>query len=123
MKNPGWLILLFALVGFAIAEPVYELFRQTPEFLIARQNNEWDVWALTALLSFGLPLMITAPGKAGDRVPMAVPQFSQNIRLTGFSRSSRANAFGSPLVNENSASGMAIITLGFPPVMYWHSRQ
>lgn len=56
-----WLVLLFALTGFAIAEPVFELFRQTPEFLIARQNTVADVWALTAMLSFLLPVIAVLP--------------------------------------------------------------
>ena len=68
MKNLSWQVLLFALIGFAIAEPIYELFRQTPEFLIARQNTVSDVWALTALLSFGLPLIMLVPAWLMNRL-------------------------------------------------------
>ena len=60
-RKSGWLVLIFALTGFAVAEPVFELFRQTPEFLVARQNTERDLWALTLSLNFILPVILVLP--------------------------------------------------------------
>jgi hypothetical protein len=60
-RRSGWLVLLFALTGFAVAEPIFELFRQTPEFLAARQNTVLDLWALALSLSFILPVILVLP--------------------------------------------------------------
>lgn len=55
------LLLAFALCGFALAEPVYDLLLRTPVFLVARQNTPADVWALVACLSFLIPLLSALP--------------------------------------------------------------
>lgn len=57
----GWFLVVFALTGFAVAEPVFALLRQTSEFLIARQNSVPDVVVLAASLSFVLPLIAVMP--------------------------------------------------------------
>jgi hypothetical protein len=54
-------LLPFAAVGFAIAQPVYNLLLQTPVFLVARQNAAIDVWVLVLVLSLLLPLCIAIP--------------------------------------------------------------
>ncbi len=59
--------LLFALAGFAVAEPLFELFRQSPEFLVARQNTVGDVWALVLGLSLVLPASLWLPAGLGGR--------------------------------------------------------
>lgn len=55
------LLLPIALCGFALAQPVYQLLLSTPMFLLARQNTPQDVWALTFLLSLGIPLLLALP--------------------------------------------------------------
>jgi len=61
-NNKLYLFLLpFALCGFAVAQPVYNLLLQTPVFLAARQNTPLDVWALVLTLSFVLPLVLALP--------------------------------------------------------------
>ena len=60
-RSSGWLVLIFGLTGFAVAEPVFELLRQTPQFLVARQNTERDLWALTLSLNFILPMILVLP--------------------------------------------------------------
>ncbi len=56
------LLLPFALAGFALAQPVYNLLLATPVFLLARQNTAADVWALTSVLSLLIPLALALPG-------------------------------------------------------------
>ena len=60
-RSSGWLVLIFGLTGFAVAEPIFELLRQTPQFLVARQNTERDLWALTLSLNFILPMILVLP--------------------------------------------------------------
>ncbi len=54
-------LLPFALCGFVLAQPVYELLLQSPEFLVARQNTLADVWATVAVLSFIIPVLLALP--------------------------------------------------------------
>jgi len=62
VKNRLHLLLLpFALCGFALAQPVYQLLLQTPVFLLARQNAAVDVWVLAGVLSFVVPLALALP--------------------------------------------------------------
>lgn len=68
-------------------------------------------------------LIIIEPGRAGLRVPIAVPQVGQNARVTGRSRSERENSDGEPLVYRKFSCENTMIAFGYPPVMYWHSRQ
>ncbi len=56
------LLLPFALSGFAVAQPIYNLLLNTPVFLLARQNTPVDVWALTAVMSVIGPLVLAFPG-------------------------------------------------------------
>jgi len=55
------LLLPFALCGFAVAQPVYNLLLLTPVFLVARQNTPLDIWALVLVLSFLFPLLLALP--------------------------------------------------------------
>jgi hypothetical protein len=55
-----WLI--FALTGFALAQPLYHLILAAPEFLVARQNTRIDTWLLAAVLSGLVPLILAMPG-------------------------------------------------------------
>ena len=50
------LLLPFAMAGFSLAQPVYNLLLQTPVFLVARQNTALDVWVLVFVLSLVVPL-------------------------------------------------------------------
>jgi hypothetical protein len=64
------LALMFALAGFGIAQPVFEVLAHTPVFLAARQNTVGDIWALTMCLGFVLPTMLAIPAcMARDRYP------------------------------------------------------
>ena len=63
MPKKFYLFLLpFVLCGFALSQPVYQLLLQSPEFLLARQNSNSDVWALVAVLSFAIPMVLALPG-------------------------------------------------------------
>jgi hypothetical protein len=55
------LLLPFAMAGFSLAQPVYNLLLQTPVFLVARQNTALDVWVLVFVLSLLIPLLIAIP--------------------------------------------------------------
>lgn len=54
-------LLPFALCGFAVAQPIYNLLLQTPVFLFARQNTELHIWVLTVVLSLLSPLIPVLP--------------------------------------------------------------
>ena len=56
------LLLPFALSGFALAQPVYHLLLQVPEFLVARQSTALEVQTMVAVLSIAVPLALALPG-------------------------------------------------------------
>ena len=62
-------------------------------------------------------------GLAGLLVTIAVPHYLQNKRVTALSKSFLLKVWGSSFKNLKPFIGIIIITLGFPPVMYWHSLQ
>jgi hypothetical protein len=68
-------------------------------------------------------LRMTTPGISGTRLKICVPQFAQNSRVTGVSRSRREKLAGCPVVYPNPLSRNPKIRLGPPPDTYWHSRQ
>jgi hypothetical protein len=51
-------ILPFALLGFAVAQPIYQLLLGTPQFLLSRQNTGQDILLLAALFSVVLPFLV-----------------------------------------------------------------
>ena len=51
-------ILPLALLGFAVAQPIYQLLLQTPQFLLSRQNTGSDVLFLACVLSLALPITL-----------------------------------------------------------------
>lgn len=55
------LVHLFALSGFAVAQPLYEILRQYPAFLVAHFAEPSDIVALTVLLSLLVPIALTLP--------------------------------------------------------------
>lgn len=56
------MLLPFALCGFSLAQSVYFLLLQTPEFLVARQSTAHEVQAMVLSLSFLIPLVLSLPG-------------------------------------------------------------
>ena len=58
----NYLPLIFALTGFALAQPVYDLILSAPEFLVARQNTNTDTWLLVVFLQVALPLILVPGG-------------------------------------------------------------
>lgn len=58
------LLAIAGLSSLAIAQPVYDLLRRTPEFFAIRQLSMTDVLALVALLAFGPPLALSVPAIA-----------------------------------------------------------
>jgi hypothetical protein len=67
---------LFALVGFAIAQPTLDVLGKAPDFFIFRQADRADilvlVLAVTVLPALGLWLVELAAGLAGERARRAV---------------------------------------------------
>jgi hypothetical protein len=63
---------LFALVGFAIAQPLYDLLGQNPEFFVAHRASPVHVVGMVVLLSvgvaFGLVVLELGAWLAGERV-------------------------------------------------------
>src|SRR6478752_1304689 len=63
---------LFALCSFALAQPLYDLLGQNVEFFVAHRASGIDVLVVGAIISFGLPLVLTGleaiAGLAGLRV-------------------------------------------------------
>ena len=47
---------IFVLAGFALAQPVYDLLGQNPEFLVSHRASPLLIISLALLLSFGIPL-------------------------------------------------------------------
>ena len=61
----GWGLLAIAgLSSLAIAQPVYDLLRRTPEFFAIRQLGVTDVLALVAVLAVGPALALSVPAVA-----------------------------------------------------------
>lgn len=58
------LLAIAGLSSLAIAQPVYDLLRRTPEFLAIRQLSMTDVLALVALLGIGSALALFVPAMA-----------------------------------------------------------
>ncbi len=46
---------VYALFGFAVAQPLYDLLARSPEFLVAHQLESWELIALAGLLSLLAP--------------------------------------------------------------------
>jgi hypothetical protein len=53
-----FIILPLALLGFAVAQPIYQLLLQTPQFLLSRQNTGMDILFLAGALSLVLPVLL-----------------------------------------------------------------
>jgi hypothetical protein len=51
-------VLPFALLGFAVAQPTYQVLLATPQFLLSRQNTALDVFLLSIVLSVILPFLV-----------------------------------------------------------------
>jgi hypothetical protein len=49
---------LFALSGFAVAQPLYDLIGKYAEFLVAHRAGAWTIAALMAVLSLAIPLAL-----------------------------------------------------------------
>ncbi|WP_291322892.1 sulfatase-like hydrolase/transferase [Desulfonatronospira sp.] len=49
---------IFVLAGFAVAQPVYDLLRQNPEFLVSHRTSPVLIIGLVLVLSVGLPLAL-----------------------------------------------------------------
>ncbi len=73
------LALPFALTGFAIAEPIFDLLKHTPAFLVARHNSPADVLTLTGVLSIALPLVLVLPAWGTIH---RFPRFARAYQLT-----------------------------------------
>ena len=56
--QPAYLPLLFAMAGFVLAQPVYNLILSAPEFLVARQNTQTDLWSLVIVLHAVVPTLL-----------------------------------------------------------------
>lgn len=57
-KKSSFIILPLALLGFAVAQPIYQLLLQTPQFLLSRQNTGSDILFLACVLSLVLPVLL-----------------------------------------------------------------
>lgn len=51
---------LFALIGFAVAQPLYSLLSNYPEFFVARGSSPVDLFVLVSTLSIGIPIFCLA---------------------------------------------------------------
>ena len=53
----GWLH-IFVLVGYAVAQPLYDILGQNPEFFVAHRANPRLIFAVVVILSLGLPFAL-----------------------------------------------------------------
>lgn len=70
-EQTAYFPLIFALAGFVLAQPVYDLILGAPEFLVARQNTRTELWLLVAVLNGLVPLVLTATGLVLIRIQTA----------------------------------------------------
>jgi hypothetical protein len=49
---------IFVLWGFAVAQPLYDIFSQYADFFVAHQTQPLDIVLLVFTLSIGLPLLL-----------------------------------------------------------------
>jgi hypothetical protein len=55
-----YILHIFVLAGFALAQPLYDLLRQYPMFLVAHDVRPVQLVLFVALISFGIPLALVA---------------------------------------------------------------
>lgn len=53
-------VAIFALTGFAVAQPLFDLFGKTPEFFVIRRTSGVEIVGLILILLFAVPLLVIA---------------------------------------------------------------
>ena len=66
-SRPTWIwsteLQLFGLWNFVVAQPIYSLFSDNPEFFVAHQATPSQLVTLTLAMSFAIPLSLVLPGR------------------------------------------------------------
>jgi hypothetical protein len=103
---------LFALSGFAVAQPLYDLIGRHAEFLVAHRAGRWTVLAIVGVLSVGIPLALIVLAwtarLAGARVHSAAVSALAAI-LAGLTAAGGARQLA-PLTAISIAAAVAIAT-------------
>ena len=83
-KQPDYrvyLLHIFALNGFAVVQPILDLLGDNADFFVARGSQTTDLYALVAVLVFGLTLLLAGPYKLLSRVSIRGLQLTHFILL------------------------------------------
>ena len=83
-KQPDYrvyLLHIFALSGFAVAQPVLDLLGDNADFFVARGSQSTDLYALVAVLLFGLTLLLAGPYKLLSEVSTRGLQLTHHVLL------------------------------------------
>ncbi|HEX2134461.1 MAG TPA: sulfatase-like hydrolase/transferase [Microvirga sp.] len=89
---------VFALCGFAVAQPVYDLIGQNAEFFVAHRLGPAGILAFVAALSLGLPALLVLVEALALRLGPAVQRIVHVVLVFAL-----ATAFLAPLLNRASA--------------------
>jgi len=73
------LLHIFALNGFAVVQPVLDLLRDNADFFVARGSQTTDLYALVAVLVFGLTLLLAGPYKLLSKISIRGLQLTHHI--------------------------------------------
>jgi hypothetical protein len=77
----SYLLHIFALNGFAVAQPVMSLLGDNPDFFVARGSQYTDLIVLTAILIFGLTLLLAVVYKILSKISKGSLQLVHHFML------------------------------------------
>jgi hypothetical protein len=72
------LVHLTALWGYGVSQPVFSMLDANPEFLVVRGSTRADVVAFSALIAFGIPLIVVLAEAFASRASVA---FAEGIHI------------------------------------------
>ena len=73
------LLHIFALNGFAVVQPVLDLLGDNADFFVARGSQTADLYALVAVLVFGLTLLLAGPYKLLSKISIRGLQLTHHV--------------------------------------------
>ncbi len=76
-----YLLHIFALSGFAVVQPILDLLGDNADFFVARGSQTPDLYALVAVLLFGLTLLLAGPYKLLSKVSTRGLQLTHHVLL------------------------------------------
>jgi hypothetical protein len=83
-KQPDYrvyLLHIFALNGFAVVQPILDLLGDNADFFVARGSQATDLYALVAVLVFGLTLLLAGPYKLLSKISIRGLQLTHHVLL------------------------------------------